>query len=397
MPVRSAYDGFMTRWTSLLLAAAWLLVACATPPRLAAPPDHLFADAAFDAPARIVDAAEVFALSPAMKHYLDVEIAPMLRTQGRHRGLVMALHSREHLRLEYDTESTRTAADAFDARAGNCLSLVVMTAALAKHLELPIQYQALVGQESWSRSGSLSIINGHVNISVAQRLVDRIQGMSTDSALRLDFGTLGIGRGAALRPVDETTIVAMFMNNRAAESLVRGDISQAYAYARQAVRHDPGFAGGYNTLGVIYRQRGLDEYAERAYRAALATDDQDRAALDNLAQLYESQGRASEAAPLRQALLRIEREPPFQQFDLGREALAHGNYRLAREHLERALARDPDYHEFHYWLAVALAGLGDARGASQHLAQAMDNSTTRRDLELYAGKLDRLKAQTQVH
>jgi Flp pilus assembly protein TadD len=163
------------------------------------------------------------------------------------------------------------------------------------------------------------------------------------------------------------------------------------------VRHDPGFAGGYNTLGVIYRQRGLDEYAERAYRAALATDDQDRAALDNLAQLYESQGRAGEAAPLRAALRRIEREPPFQQFDLGRAALARGDYAEAREHFERALARDPDYHEFHYWLAVALAGQGDASGASGHLKQAMDNSTTRRDLELYAGKLERLKAAARMN
>jgi hypothetical protein len=46
---------------------------------------------------------------------------------------------------------------------------------------------------------------------------------------------------------------------------------------------------------------------------------------------------------------------------------------------------------------VALAGLGDARGASRHLTQAMNNSTTRRDLELYAGKLARLKAAVRVN
>jgi Tfp pilus assembly protein PilF len=189
----------------------------------------------------------------------------------------------------------------------------------------------------------------------------------------------------------------MFMNNRAAESLLRGELAPAYAYAREAVRQDTSFPGGFNTLGVIYQQRGLPNLAERAFRQALVLDDNDRAALDNLAQLYESQGRAGAAAPLRQALLRIEREPPFHQFDLGREALARGAYTEAREHFERALARDPDYHEFHYWLAVALAGQGDARGASRHLKEAMDNSTTRRDLDLYAGKLDRLKALAREH
>ncbi len=114
--------------------------------------------------------SQVFALSPAMKHYLEVDIAPQLRSMGRQRGLVDALYSRAHLRLDYDTDSTRTAAEAFDARAGNCLSLVVMTAALAKHLGLPIRFQALIGQESWSRSGDLSFVNGHVNITVARRL-----------------------------------------------------------------------------------------------------------------------------------------------------------------------------------------------------------------------------------
>jgi Tfp pilus assembly protein PilF len=384
------------------LLLAWLclslLGACATAPeRAPAAPTAYFDDAAFGHPALPVSAEQVFALSPAMLHYLDVEIAPMLRRQGRQRGLVEALHSRAQLRLEYDTEVTRTAAEAFEARAGNCLSLVVMAAALAKHLDLPIEYQVLTGQETWSRNGGLAIVNGHVNITVAKRLIDRVQSLSTDELLRLDFGSIAAGRGAALRPVGERTIIAMFMNNRAAESLVRGELAAAYAYAREAVRQDTSYPGGFNTLGVIYRRQGIDAMAERVFRQALAIDASHRAALDNLAQLYESLGRAVEAAPLRQALLRIEREPPFHQFDLGRAALARGDQANAREHFERALARDPDYHEFHYWLAVALAGLGDTRGASQHLTQAMNNSTTRRDLELYAGKLDRLKAAVRVN
>ena len=379
-------------------AALWLLGGCAgTPQSVPRVPDGLFMDSAFAAPAQPVDAAQVFALSPAMKRYLEVEIAPLLRTSGRHRGLVEALHSRAHLRLDYDTEVTRTAAEAFDARSGNCLSLVVMTAALAKHLELVIQYQALLGQESWSRSGNLSFINGHVNISVDRRLIDRVQGYDTDGALRLTFGTIDAGRGAALRVVSEAAILAMFMNNRAAESLVRGDLDQAYAYAKEAARQDPSYAGGFNTLGVIYRQRGLADAAERTYRHALMLEGDHRAALDNLATLLETQGRATEALPLRLALRRIETEPPFYQFDLGRAAMARDDPATARDHFQRALKRDPDYHEFHYWLALALAGLGDAKGASRHLSIAAENSTTRQDQALYAGKLDRLKAAQRVN
>jgi hypothetical protein len=180
--------------------------------------------------------AAVFALSPAMRDYLEHDIAPLIQRRGAQQGLVEALQARAQLRLEYDAEFTRTAAQAFDERAGNCLSLVVMSAALARHLNLPVTFQALVGHESWSRSGDLSFVNGHVNITVARRLIDRVGIYGTDALLRMEFGGIEVGRGQALREVSEARILAMFMNNRAAERTLRGQAAQAPGCCRR--RHD---------------------------------------------------------------------------------------------------------------------------------------------------------------
>jgi Flp pilus assembly protein TadD len=370
-------------------AAACLLVACAGVPTGQAPvaPPGLFEDAAFGVPTDRPDVAAVFALSPAMKRYLEHDIAHQIRRQGAQRALVDALHTKAQLRLEYDAELTRNAAEAFEARAGNCLSLVVMTAALAKHLELPIAYQALIGHESWSRSGDLSFVNGHVNITVAKRLVDRIAAHDADTQLRIDFGGLPAGRGQALRVIGEATIVSMFMNNRAAEHLVRGRVDDAYAHAREAVRQDPGYAGAYNTLGVIYQRRGLAAAAERAYAAALERDGMHKSALQNMAGLLERDGRAAEAALFTARLAQLERDPPFAYFDRGVAAAKAGDFRNARELILRELRRDPDYHEFHFWLAVADYGLGDVEGAKSHLGTAMKNSVTTREQAIYAAKL----------
>lgn len=382
--------------TLVATAALALLGACATsapPAGPPMPPAGLFEDAAFGQPANPPDPKAVFALSPAMKHYLERDIANLVRTLGPQRALVEALHSKEKLRLEYDAELTRTAAEAFDRRAGNCLSLVVMTAALAKQLELPIAYQALVGHESWSRSGDLSFVNGHVNITVARRLVDRINAFDSDTQIRVDFGGIPVGRGQALRVVSEAMILSMFMNNRAAEYLVRGAMDDAYAHAREAVVQDPSFAGAYNTLGVIYQRRGLDAAAERAYRQALAREADHKSALQNIARLLERQGRGTEAAAFLARLAQLEREPPFTHFDRGVAAAKAGDYRTARDELLREMKRDPDYHEFHFWLAVSLYGLGEVEQARQHLSQAMKNSVTTRDLALYAAKLKSLEPQ----
>ena len=387
----------MNRLALLVLpAVAGLLAACASLPSAPLPvPTHLFEDSAFAAPVQPVDAREVFAISPAMKRYLEVDIAPQLRTLGRQRGLVEALHRKAQLRLDYDTDSTRNAAEAFDARAGNCLSLVVMTAALAKHLELPVSYQALVGQETWSRSGDLSLVNGHVNISIDKRLVDRVAGIDPESQVRIDFGALPAGRGAALRQISEATILSMFMNNRAAEALVRNDLDGAYAHARAAVLQDPAYPSAYNTLGVVYQRRGLEAQAERVYRHALERAPDHAPGLLNLARQLEGQARSAEAQPLRERLARLESEPPFHHFDLGRAAAQAGDYAAARMHLLREMRRDPDYHEFHFWLAVALYGLGDVPQAREQLTLAMNNSTTRREQSMYASKLQRLTGQGQ--
>ena len=377
-----------------VLAVVALLGACASappgpPPRV---PTHLFEDSAFAAPTQPIDPAQIFALSPAMKHYLDVELSAQLRSMGRQRGLVDALYAKAQLRLDYDTDITRNAAEAFAARSGNCLSLVVMSAALAKHLGLPIRYQALIGEESWSRSGGLSIVNGHVNIVIDKRLVDRVVGFEQETPIQLSFGTPAVGRGAALREVSESTIQAMFMNNRAAEALVQGRLDDAYAHARQAILSEPAYLAAFNTLGVIYERRGLAQAAERAYAHVLAHDGGYLAAMTNLARLLDGQGRVDEAAAWRVKLAKLEAEPPFHHFDLGRAALQAGDYRAARAHILREMRRDPDYHEFHFWLALALYGLGDYDAAGKHLTAAMNNSTTRREQSLYAAKLQALKA-----
>ncbi len=377
------------RLPTLLTALVMALVAgaCATPPPAPAPPPSLFEDAAFNAPSNVPDAQAVFALSPAMLRYLERDIAASIRQLGAQRALVEALHTKAQLRLEYDAELTRNAAEAFDARAGNCLSLVVMTAALARHLQLPIAFQALTGHESWSRSGDLSFVNGHVNITVAKRLVDRVGAYDADTQLRIDFGQVPAGRGQALHVIREATILAMFMNNRAAEHLVRGAIDDAYAHAREAVIQDPAYAGAYNTLGVVYQRRGLAAAAERAYREAVTRDGNHTSALQNVARLLQQQGRSAEAAPFQQRLAALERNPPFAHFDQGVAAARAGQYAAAREHLLREMQRDPDYHEFHFWLAVSLYGLGDVQQARQHLDVAMKNSVTARERAIYASKL----------
>ena len=379
-------------WKPAALLACAILSACSTQQPAPLRPDHLFNDALFPARPAAVD-RDAFALSESMRRYLEVEIATQLRRSGRLRGLVDALQTDARLKLEYDASVTGTAAEAFEARAGNCLALVIMTAALAKELGLPVYYQRVYSEEFWTRDGDIRFRSGHVNVVLGERPVRR-QGFSdgTDQ-ITIDFLPQESLRGQRTREIEEHTIVAMFMNNRAAESLARGELGHAYWWAREAVTRDSRFMESYNTLGVIYSRRGNLREAERVFDHVLESEPENATVISNLAAILRKAGRMEAAQSLLEKLQRIEPYPPFHFFELAQLAMKSGDFVAARDLYAKELDRNPYYDAAHFGLAVSSFRMGDIRSAAEHLSAAMESSTTRRDRDLYAAKLRSLRSE----
>ena len=377
---------------SALILLAALLTGCAHRPTVP-PPATIFQDALFAPPAHPIRAADVFAFTPAMQDYLDQQVMPQLRSRGQRQGLVDALYTRGQLKLDYDTDSTRNAAQAFEARSGNCLSLVIMTGAFAKQLGLAVRFQSVYVEEAWSRSSGIAFLSGHVNLTLG--IVPRdLHGIaiSTD-LLTVDFVPADSIRGQRVRVIEEATIVAMYMNNRAAENLNDGQVDEAYWWAREALQQDPKFTTAFNTLGVIYRRHGNIAAAEQALRHVLAQEPANVQALSNLVLVLKDQNRLPEAALLQAQLLQLQPVPPFKYFDDGLLAMKRGNYQEAKRLFEKEIARSAYFHEFYFGLALANYGLGDLPEARKALSLAAENSTTRDSHQLYTAKLAWLKAQ----
>ena len=216
-----------------------LLASCGTS-RVNVRPANVFNDQLFSAATERIDAADVFALSDEMKRYVHTEIGDQLRAKGRQQGLVDALYNKHQLRVEYDSAKTRNAAQTFRERTGNCLSLVIMTAALARELDMQVGFQRVLADDIWERSGGLYFSIGHVNLTVGKPLLS-LRNKFDDAQITVDFLPAGETRGQRTLPLSTETVIAMFMNNRAAEALARGNVSDAYWWAREAIVQDPGF------------------------------------------------------------------------------------------------------------------------------------------------------------
>ena len=112
----------------------------------------------------------------------------------------------------------------------------------------------------------------------------------------------------------------------------------ALADFTMAVRSDPGFAVGYNSLGRALRAKGKDEHALAAYRTAVTLDPELADALYNVAT----------------TLARLDRQP---------EAI---------EQMHAVLILDPGRAKAHERLAIWYYYAGDANTAWHHVDAARD-------------------------
>jgi Tfp pilus assembly protein PilF len=381
------------------LCGLWL-GACSTLPTPPQPtPSWLLHDDLYPAAAAPADRGAIFELSPAMRTYADAELSAAARLRDPRQALLDALYRQDKLRLRYDAGPTRNAAQAFDARAGNCLSLVIMTAAFARHLGVPVSFQSVQVDDTYSRSGGLVLVSHHVNLVLGRRMAQSTFAGNQNDDMTIDFLPSDELRGQRTHPLDERTVVAMYFNNRAAEALAEEPgapgpaHNQAYAWAREALRQDPAFLPAINTLAVVYLRDGHLAEAEVALQHVLAQAPLSTSTLSNLALLLERQGHADRALAVRQRLARLQPEAPFLLFEQGQQALALGDYALARDLFQRELRRQPDQPDVLFGAAQAAWRLGEAQRAAGLLQQALAHSGTARARDLYAGKLAWLREQ----
>lgn len=390
----------MMQATRLLFSICILALAtgCAvTPPAPTMPPaNDLFSDKLFKAPAKAVDTSRLFALSEPMKAYMrSPYFSAAVRTAGKDHGLVDALYKKGELKLEYDAAVTRDAATTFSLKTGNCLSLVIMTAAFAKEMGLEVNFQNVMVEQQWSRSDSLYFASTHVNLSLAVRPEFVRSYEPNKHYLTIDFMPPKDASKLITHPLDEQTIVAMYLNNRAAEEMTANRVDDAYWYARAAIEASPTYITAYNTLGVVYQRHGDYAMAERVYRRALEREREDTMVMHNLIPVLKHLGKTAESQALAARLASIEPTPPFFYFQKGMKAMEAGKYAEAKGMFEREVKRSPYYHEFHFWLAISHWYLGEGRAARSALMQALDTSTTSDATRRYTGKLGYLNSLVQ--
>lgn len=330
---------------------------------------------------------QVFALDNEAQGFVRRTVSSLIDPVDQMESLVRAIFDRSDFNLLYMGSANTTAMQTFHSRAANCLSLSIMTYAMAKEAGFSVRFQDIEIPEYWTRRDGYSLLNGHVNLRMVPR--DSLNVMHLlDHGYEVDFDPQSSRKHFKRRLISKTTVLAMFYNNKGADALLSEDYDRAYAYFKQAVSIAPEFGSTWVNLGFLYRLTDHYEFAERSYLQALNIQPDNLTATENLAYLYDHQGKAEKASEMLAIIDRRRADNPFYHFILGEQEFDNENWQGALQHYRDALRLDKSKHEIYYGLAKTYYQLGDISRSQRYFRKAKNRSRSEQDQERYQGKLD---------
>jgi tetratricopeptide (TPR) repeat protein len=356
------------------LAAAMLLISfsgCSLAPRVPAPEDVVWMDEAFEYDAALVNvsAASLFALDDSQVRSLrSTPAATEGGPSGRRAYLLRLLFGSDMKAFTYAGGHSTVAAETWRNQRGDCLSLSVLSVALARMLNLQAEFQEVPVPVSFDRRGNVDFLNAHVNVLLRNDQPLQLSGpWLAAGAVVIDFGP-SIGSRRIGTPLSDSAVLARFLNNVASERLAQRNHREAYAHYKAAIIAEPTYSASYNNLAQLYLIAGNTDGAEALLRRALLLNAANDLALDTLHRLLLSQDRIAEAHVYEQRLLERRDRDPYYWLGLGLERMRQAQYAEAVEALERAQGLTNGFGEVHRNLAIAYWYSGQRHKARDQLA-----------------------------
>jgi len=298
-----------------------------------------------------------------MRRFVHQRVSNGLKPSHRLSALMDAVFGKgaDDLGVEYGSHETRTAAEAFARRSGNCISFANLLVALAREAGLAAYFAEVDQVLAWDTRGEALIKNKHMVVEVEIE----------NAVLHVDL-VPDMPRYHVVRRISDDRAAAHYFNNLGVERLVEEGVDAALPYFRRALELAPDFAASWINLGVALRRGGRFEDAEKAYRRAIELDGSERSAVSNLAFLYRVWGRSEQAETLRDRIDRYRRRNPFHAYHLGRQAVESGALAEAAEHFRDAVRREPEEARFHFALGDAHYRAGELDKAEKSLRRALE-------------------------
>lgn len=275
--------------------------------------------------------------------------------------------------VDFD-DRTRGAAAALAQRQGNCLSLALVTTAVARVAGIESDWQLTTRNPVYSSGGNVVYSANHVHTRLFDPGYETSPGRITllRPHVLIDYFTDRPAMGGST--LKSHQIVALTYQNLAAEAFADDNLERAFHLSLKGLEHDPGNPELYNILGLLHRRKGAWDTAEAYYRHSLEVGGERLVTLRNLERLLLARNREADARSIARRIVALPDPDPFPLIELGDEALQRGETTVALNYYARARELAPYLHEVYARIAIARFQQGRIELARKSMREALERS-----------------------
>lgn len=349
-----------------------------------------FNESLFEASQEIVSVEEITALSDEVKtdffnYYNKRELASYsdVHRVSSYIGLLMD-------QFTY-SQKTYTAQETIDNLGGNCLSLTILTTAIARLAGVEVSYDLLNNNPTYALDQDMLVTSDHMRAVLnsgwkdANDTLFKVRGRITIDY----FDTEGMMFAQNISPVYQ---LSLYYSNKAVDLMLNKRYVEAFAYANKATSIYPNNDSALNSIAILHSRLGDPETAESIYEYGLVEElNQAPVFYRNYAGMLRSQERMADIAKLEKLYSRVKENHPLEWIRAGKKAHREGKYELAIRHFNKALEITPELTGIHLLSARANLALGRLDEIDESLHQALDNAQTEGESMVYQRKLAKFR------
>ena len=259
---------------------------------------------------------DIFSLSEKQRHdFLEYFNHPSRQNIPAHQRVYDYLEAIT-TNFTYQGE-TFNASTALNESSGNCLSLAILTTALAKLVMVETGYQLVDSTPVFESHGSVIYKGLHVRTKLYDPKWQPKEGFLTLRRPGLLVDYFPSDRDRFVSNISETEYTAMYYNNLAGEAISREDNSAAYWLLRKSLELMPDNASAINSMAIVYRRMGDVAKSEEIYQYGIRYLPHSVSLLRNYRVLLKQQERFDEVENINRTLAQLDDPSPFDWLHAG--------------------------------------------------------------------------------
>ncbi|MBT0586972.1 hypothetical protein [Alteromonas oceanisediminis] len=333
---------------------------------------------------RVPSETEIFQLTPAQQaHFLAFYHSPTVANLPDNKRLFRYIDNIftnfSYLGQTYDASTALT------LESGNCISLAILTSALARLVNVDVAYQRVNVAPVYRRFVNVMTLSTHVRT----HLYETIEPAHNELVVirpRLIVDYYPQSSNIRGDMISEAAFLSMYYRNLASDAIIQRDYAYAYIIMQKALSILPSDQENLNTMAVILNKLGETQQALALYAYAANQNDVSLNLIANYTDLLTKTGQKARADQFSERLLRAHSDNPYQWIDAAEERIASGEHFIARSMLQKAIDRAPYLHEAYFSLAKSYYLTQELSKADDALTTAAQLSQLPETEKLYTAK-----------